>query len=63
MTKKQKPLIKGEYDTFSDALKTVLSVPRSEMVAALAEEKVRKADRRDGINTSLLIREVSDGLL
>ena len=37
---------KSEYDTFSDALKTVLSVPRSEMVAALAEEKVRKADKK-----------------
>jgi len=37
---------KSEYDTFSDALKTVLSVPRSEMVAVLAEEKIRKADKK-----------------
>jgi hypothetical protein len=37
---------KREYETFSDALKTVLSVPRSEMVAALAEEKARKVSKK-----------------
>jgi len=37
---------KNEYETFSDALKTVLSVPRSGMVAVLAEEKVRKAGKK-----------------
>lgn len=53
---------KSQYDTFSDALKTVLSVPRSEMVAALAEEKVRKANKKahrdlaEALKTSLVTK-------
>jgi hypothetical protein len=43
---KPKTKKKGEYDTFSDALKKVLSVPRLEMVSALAEEKARKAEKK-----------------
>jgi hypothetical protein len=36
----------SEYDIFSNALKTVLSVPHSQLKEKLAEEKKRKKTKR-----------------
>jgi hypothetical protein len=37
---------KGEYATFEDALKRVLSVPHSEIQAKLQDEKRKRRSRR-----------------